>query len=73
MEGLEPTSKNIGSDARSAEGGNHSGNIEPNSDQYAVFREQLKAAGFTAEQLQTIAAAFTDNGLEIVAVDPTNA
>jgi hypothetical protein len=68
--GLEPTSKNIGSDGHSAGGGNTGGNKEPDSDRYIRFCEQLRAAGFTSEQLRTIAAAFTDNGLRVVASEP---
>ena len=70
--GLEPTSKNIGSDARSVDGGNHGGNIEPISDQYAVFCERLNEWGFTGTQLVLIGDALRESGLEIVAVDPAS-
>jgi hypothetical protein len=65
--------QNTGSDAHSADGGNHSGNIEPNSDQYAVFCERLKASGFTGVQMKLIGDALRESGLQIVASDPTNA
>ena len=51
------------------ENDNTSDNIGTNSDRYAEFVEQLKAAGFTPEQLQTINSAFTDCGLRVVATE----
>ena len=54
------------------ENDNTSDNIGANSDRYAAFVKQLRAAGFTGQQLQTIDAAFTDNGLRAVASDPAN-
>ena len=65
MEGLEPASKNIGSGDHSADGGNHSGNIEPISDQYAAFCTLLNEWGFTGTQLVLISDALQEAGLEI--------
>ena len=71
-EGLELNESHAVKTILSESGGPAGGPIDPVSTKYIRFCEQLRAAGFTAGQLQTIAAAFTDNGLQIVAADPTS-
>jgi integrase len=72
-QGSNRTSKNIGSDDALGDGGTPGGTLADNSDQHAAFVEQLKAAGFTGTQLVLIGDALRESGLQIVAVDPTNA
>jgi len=50
-------------------GGNHGGNQHQNSDRFAHFVEQLRAAGFTVEQIQAIDAAMVGAGLALVATE----
>ena len=51
------------------ESGNHGGNIGTNSDRYAEFVKQLRAAGFNGQQLKQINNALRECGLEVVAVE----
>ena len=70
--GFEQSNKNTGNAATAGTGGNTGGDIEPNSDRYDAFCDQLKSWGFSGEQLVLIGDALRENGLEIVARQPAS-
>lgn len=63
--GIEPTSKNIGSNGHWVDGGPAGGPLGDETACFAAFCERLKAAGFTAGQLREIDDALRECGLAV--------
>jgi len=66
--GLEPASKNTGSDDSHCISGTPGGTLAPDSDRYNAFCDLLTASGLTGPQLRLIDDALRKTGLQITEV-----